>query len=94
MDEPAYCGVIMIKTPAEQSAERTHKSSYENKQTGYYRHVTTKETVSRGEYVDRSTGQVGYKEEVKVSSTCKFGNDSKGYSGKYTKEEKFKSIHY
>ncbi|KMS96178.1 hypothetical protein BVRB_001420 [Beta vulgaris subsp. vulgaris] len=66
------------------------KSSYHDKQSGSYGRVTTKESVSSGDYTNR--GRVGYKDEYKASSTVRVG-DKRGYT-EFSRQEKFTRVDY
>lgn len=75
------------------TVQQTSRAKYEDKVTGSYERYTAKETVSSGQqFVERSTGRVGFKDEQQRSSTVKIG-DKSGYT-EYHSEQKVKRVNF
>lgn len=69
------------------------RGSIVDNQTGSYRRATLKESLSTGDvFKERSTGRVGYKDEMRRTSTFRAG-DKGGYS-EYQREERFRKADY
>ncbi|KAF8390058.1 hypothetical protein HHK36_024579 [Tetracentron sinense] len=87
---------MMIGREAVQSRahEKVSKACFENKKNGCYSRLTTKEKVSSHDFIDFYSGRVGTKEDVKVTSTLKFGDKAKGYSGEFVTENKYQKLKY
>ncbi|KAA8535503.1 hypothetical protein F0562_030506 [Nyssa sinensis] len=75
-----------------QAYEKISRVKHEDKQVGSYQRHTEKEKVSHGKYVEKGSGQVGVKDEIKKSSTIKIGNKS-GYT-EYHREERVRKVSY
>lgn len=52
------------------------------------------ESYKSEEFVDKSTGRLGYKEEAKYSSTYKYDDVERGYTNEYQTQVKFKHVAY
>ncbi|KAF8390059.1 hypothetical protein HHK36_024580 [Tetracentron sinense] len=83
--------VIRREAVQSRAHEKVSKASFENK-NGCYSRLTTKEKVSSHDIVDFYSGRMGIKEEVQITSTFKFGDKSKGYSGEFVTEQKFQKL--
>ncbi|KAJ7955756.1 hypothetical protein O6P43_022292 [Quillaja saponaria] len=101
-----YSGYAVV-VPASSSKMRVNNGSksneYENVSrtgykeeyngVGYSSHFT--ESHKGGDFVNKRTGQMGYKKEIKYTSTHKFNDKVEGYSGEYETQVKVrKTINY
>ena len=72
-----------------QSATKTSFKSVKGKASTNY-----KQTYTSGEFVDKSTGGIGYKEEMKYSRTSKYQDKELGYTHEYEAQVKLKHVAY
>ncbi|KAH7859938.1 hypothetical protein Vadar_007323 [Vaccinium darrowii] len=89
-----YESKSVTKQGGQQSiVQQTSRAKYENNMTGGYERYTAKETVSTGkQFVERSTGRVGFKDEQQWSFTLKIG-DKSGYT-EYYSEQKVQRVNF
>lgn len=106
MEPVKYIGIIEYAPKGKSNAVTTKQagqrsSSYRHvetkkhvdKQTGSYTRATVKDKYSTGDvYKERSTGRVGYKEEITRTKTFKCG-DKSGFT-EYQVEERYRVVNY
>ncbi|KAK9931856.1 hypothetical protein M0R45_019112 [Rubus argutus] len=85
MTKKAYCGVITVapssKINVSDQVQSEVKSSYNDQYCGVSSNFT--KSYNEGDFVDRRSGNVGYKQEAKYTSTDKYVDKAQGCTTVY-----------